>query len=92
MKIRWTLIVLLITALLIAWRTRPDMPAFNQWFNASAKTTVPPMIEESNNGLYSIFTVSLIEIKEIPGQDKAAVAVPVSKEKYLGLFGRFWKL
>ncbi|HMR92509.1 MAG TPA: hypothetical protein PKC69_09350 [Chitinophagaceae bacterium] len=92
MKFRWTLLVLIAVALLIAWRTRPGADDFKKWFNAAAKTQTPPLIEETNSYLYSIYTVSFIEIKKIPGQQEAAVAVPVRKEKYLGLFGRFWKL
>ncbi len=90
MKIRWFFILILIAAMLIAWRTRPSIDDFKAHLHKEVKIVTPPVIEERNGFLYSLFTLTQVDISEI-GKD-APVAVVSKKEKYLGLFGRFWKL
>lgn len=97
MKFRNVVFLFIAAAILAAWFTRPSYDDFLK-FQAGQKEQIssPPVIEFTNSFLFSRVQVTYFEKREVkvplPGDQKAAIAVPRSKEKYLGLFGRFWSL
>ena len=93
MKFRNLVFIFIIAILLVAWFTKPGREAF-QKFLASEKISSPPLIEEADGVIYSMYTVSYFGVKEIAPTDSSTkkIAVPLRKEKFLGLFGKFWKL
>jgi hypothetical protein len=98
MKFRNLVLLFIAGILVIAWFTKPGKEAFKTFYDKEKKSiTSPPMIEEQDAVLYTRYTVSYYDIKSLPdikisGGKEAAIAVPRSKETYLGLFGRFWKM
>jgi hypothetical protein len=97
MKFRNVVFIIIIVVLAIAGFTKPDMAAFEKFRQANEKSiTTPPVIEYVNGFVYSIFTVSHYDIvpatKENGKAKDKTVAIAHEKDKYLGLFGKFWKL
>ena len=95
MKRRRILPIIILLIVLAAWLTKPGADDFNEYLLQVPGIEAPPVIEETNGYVYSLFTVTFVEIRQ--AQDKetgknTSVAVTKSKEKYLGLFGHFWKL
>lgn len=97
MKFRNLVFLVIVAVLIAAWYTKPDYDDFVDFREQQpSNLTSPPVIDYSDGFLYSHVTVTYFQPKElsvkIDGGAKAAVAVPVSKEKYIGLFGKFWQL
>lgn len=97
MKFRNVVFLFLVALVLTAWLTRPGASDFEEFRQSlPGAKAMPPVIESQNGVLYSIFTITYFQAQpvavKVADSSKAAVAVPVSKEKYLGLFGRFWKM
>lgn len=96
MKFRNIVFLVIIIILAIAGITKPtyaDFAKFRQTNDAGIGS--PPVIEYVNGFVYSVYTVSYFEVKEVDktsGSEKDAIAVPLKKERYLGLFGKFWSL
>jgi hypothetical protein len=98
MKFRNLVLLFIAGIIIFAWFTKPGKEAFKIYYDKEKKSiTSPPMIEEQDDVLYTRYTVSYYDIQSLPdikisGGKDAAIAVPRSKETYLGLFGRFWKM
>ncbi len=97
MKFRNVVFLFIAAVILVAWFTRPSYDDFVKFqADKQAQISSPPVIEFTNSFLFSRVQVTYFEKRAVPvplqGDQKAAIAVPRSKEKYLGLFGRFWSL
>lgn len=99
MKFRKGIFLFILAILITAWLTRPGTTDFDT-YRAShlKKDRTPPIIESTNGIVFSLFTVSHFETRDIPsrkpdGRDSTTtIVIPREKESFLGLFGRFWKL
>jgi hypothetical protein len=96
MKFRNVVLLFIIALLLAAWFTKPSLGDFKKFTESSNKITAPPMIEVVEGYVYAVYSVSYFDIRKIPGtksgKGESEIAVPLKKEKYLGLFGKFWKI
>jgi hypothetical protein len=96
MKFRTIVILFIMAALIAAWYTKPTSEDFKKFREKNAAFTTPPVIEVQDGFVYAMYTVSYFDIKKLPkvkiSNEEASVAVPKSKEKYLGLYGKFWKI
>ncbi len=97
MKFRTVVFLFIIGILLVAWFTKPTQEDFKKFRESSNRISSPPVIEMKDGYVYVLYTISYFDIKKVPqikmsDNKDAAIAVPVSKERYLGLFGKFWKL
>lgn len=91
MKFRTIVFLFIIAIILIGVFTKPGVDDFKEYYIAQQRSLqTPPVIEYTNGIAYSIFSVR--SFAATTTTDNKAVAVPVVKEKYLGLFGKFWKL
>jgi len=90
MKFRSIVFLFIIAIIVIGVLTKPGTDAFKEYYSSQGGLRTPPVIEYTNGVAYSIFSVTSFGITQPEGDKK--LAVPVAKEKYLGLFGRFWKL
>ncbi|MBN8878951.1 MAG: hypothetical protein J0I32_15490 [Sphingobacteriales bacterium] len=90
MKFRTLVFLFIIAIVLIGALTKPGPDAFKEFYTKEHTRENPPVIEYTNGVAYSIFSVTSFTAVTTTGNNK--MAVPVIKEKYLGLFGRFWKL
>ena len=97
MKPRQVVLLILIAALLIAWFTKPGKEDLQKYLDID-ETGIgsPPIIEYTNGYVYSKFDVSYFDINNaketyINGERKM-INAPVKKEKWLGVFGKFWKM
>ena len=92
MKFRRLIFVVIIVIVLIAWFTKPNLQDFNDFY-LKQRTDKPVIIDLSDQFLYSTVDVSWYVAAQLdPSAQAAPKAVVAGKEKYLGLFGRFWKL
>lgn len=90
MKFRTIVFVLIFVIILIAAFTKPGPDEFKEYYLKTQRgVNSPPVIEYANGVAYSIFTITTYTITS-DGNKPIALAAP--KIKYLGLFGRFWKL
>lgn len=88
MKFRTLVFLFIIIVLIIGAITKPGVEDFKAFYAKQAIQS-PPVIEYTNGVAYSIFSVTNYGITtDGPKQ----MAVPAAKAKYLGLFGRFWKI
>jgi hypothetical protein len=96
MKFRTGVFLFIILVLLAAWITKPSAEDFKKFRESSNTIASPPLIEAKDGFFYSSYTVSYFNVRKLSTKTNdntdAAIAVPVSKEKYLGLFGKFWKI
>ena len=90
MKFRTLVFLFIIAIVLIGVLTKPGPNAFKEFYIKEYIRESPPVIEYTNGVAYSIFSAT--SFTATTTADNKKVAVPVVKEKYLGLFGRFWKL
>ncbi len=93
LKFRNLIFLFIIGAILVAWFTKPGLDDFNKFYHPhlSADGT-PPVVDVSDKFLYSTATVNYYSPVNIRlNNSNGKVAVPVRKESYIGLFGRFWK-
>ncbi|HMR82327.1 MAG TPA: hypothetical protein PKE30_04315 [Niabella sp.] len=89
MKFRRLISLLIIAAILIAFFTNPKESDFNTFIQpAISRQQSPPMVEYKNNLIYSNAEITYFNPASVNGKFIAAA----SKEKYIGLFGRFWKV
>ncbi|WP_409966438.1 hypothetical protein PIECOFPK_00497 [Mycovorax composti] len=88
MKFRRLISLLIIAAILIAFFTNPKEADFYSFIQPTlGKTGSPPLIEYKSHLIYSEGEVTYFNPTSIDGKKIAAA----TKEKYIGLFGRFWK-
>lgn len=97
MKPRQVVLLILIAALLIAWFTKPGKEDLKKYLSID-ETGIgsSPTIEYTNGYVYSKFEVFYYDDRDaketyINGERKM-VKAPVKKEKWLGVFGKFWKM
>lgn len=90
MKFRTLVFLFIIAIILIGVFTKPGPDAFKEFYTKEHARENPPVIEYTNGIAYSIFSAT--SFTATTTTDNKKVAVPVVKEKYLGLFGKFWKL
>lgn len=95
MKFRNLVFLFIVAVVLIAWYTKPDYDDFLAYRDKQTDLPkIPPSIEFTDAFLFSQVKVVYFEPREvdikIQGDKKAAVAVPLRTEKFIGLFGRFW--
>ncbi|WP_346235960.1 hypothetical protein ABDK00_017890 [Niabella insulamsoli] len=89
MKFRRLVSLLVIAAILIAFFTNPKEEDFTAFIQPNvARLASPPLIEYKNNLIYSNALITYYNTTSVEGKFIAAA----SKEKYVGLFGRFWKI
>lgn len=89
MKFRRLISVLIIAAILIAFFTNPKEADFKTFAQPGiSRLSTPPLIEYKNNLIYSNAEITYFNPTSVEGKFIAAA----SKEKYIGLFGRFWKV
>ncbi len=96
MKPRQVVLLIVIAALLVAWFTKPGKEDLQKHLKIDETATdSPPFIEYTNGYVYSKFEVSYFDSKNAKetyiNGERRIVNPPVKKEKWLGLFGRFWK-
>ena len=89
MKFRTVVFLVIITIILIGVFTKPGAEAFKEFYAKEGGIRTPPVIEYEDRVAYSTFSVTSFGVTNTGTKE---LAVPVVKEKYLGLFGRFWKL
>jgi len=89
MKFRTIVFLFIILVVLIGVFTKPDREAFIEYYSKQSGINIPPVIEYQNGVAYSIFTITTYSIAAEGNKQKAFTA---GKAKFLGLFGRFWKL
>jgi hypothetical protein len=89
MKFRTVVFLFIVIILLIGAFTKPGPDAFKEYYSKQYGISSPPMIEYTNGIAYSIFAVTNFAITS---EGKKQVAVKAGQTKYLGLFGRFWKI
>ena len=78
---------MIIAAILVAFFTNPKEADFYKLVQPEvSKLQSPPLIEYKSNLLYSNAQVTYFSPSSVEGKFIAAA----SKEKYIGLFGRFW--
>ena len=97
MKFRHLVFIFIALAIIVAWMTKPGLEKFKQFYRSeNASPVAPPVIDEQNNVIYSRFNVSHYTVRQLENESTAAgskaIAVPVHKSVYIGLFGRFWKM
>ena len=96
MKFRNIVLLFIIVAILAAWYTKPTTEDFKKFMESKRTMGTPPVIEGKDSYVYGFYTVTYFNIKKVPevkvSGEEAAIAVPASKEKYLALFGKFWKI
>lgn len=97
MKFRNIVFLFIILVIAAAAFTKPSGEKFNQYYKEQyPNITSPPVIEYTNSMIYSVYKVTNVDVVALPDTTQAdsktvkAVARPV--EKYIGLFGRFWRL
>lgn len=90
MKFRTLVFLFIIAIILIGVLTRPGPDAFKEFYTKVHANENPPVVEYTNGFAYSIFSAT--SFAATTTKDNKKIAVPVVKEKYLGLFGKFWKL
>jgi hypothetical protein len=90
MKFRTLVFIFVVLILLIGAFTKPGLDDFKTYYSKEYGITSPPMIEHTDGISYSLFSVTAFSISTDASKKQMAVAAP--KVKYLGLFGRFWKL
>ncbi|GAB3419790.1 hypothetical protein [Niabella aquatica] len=89
MKFRRLISLLIIAAILIAFFTNPKESDFKTFVEPGiTRLSAPPLIEYKNHLIYSNAEITYFHPASVKGKFIAAA----SKEKYIGLFGRFWKL
>lgn len=75
-------------AILIAFFTNPKESDFTVYIQPKLRNlSSGPIIEYKNNQIYSIATITYYNTQSQQGRFVATAAT----EKYIGLFGRFWK-
>ncbi|PZR20984.1 MAG: hypothetical protein DI535_29090 [Citrobacter freundii] len=89
MKFRTVVFVFIIIVILIGVFTKPDRDAFIEYYSKQSGINTPPVIEYKNGIAYSIFTITTYSVADNGNKKMAFTA---GKAKYLGLFGRFWKI
>lgn len=97
MKFRNLVFLFVIAIILIAWFTKPEYKDFVLFQEKQdAHPGIPPSIEYEDRFLFSQIKVVYYETREMessgPEGQRTALAVPVSTEKFIGLFGRFWSI
>lgn len=89
MKFRRLISLLIIAAILIAFFTNPKESDFNAFIHPNIdKASSPPVIEYKSQLIYSNAEITYFHPTSVQGKFIASA----SKEKYIGLFGRFWKI
>ena len=89
MKFRRLISLLIIAIILIAFFTNPKESDFSQFIKPeTGKVQSPPLIEYESRLIYSNATVTYFNPASVEGKIIAAA----SKEKYIGIFGRFWRI
>lgn len=89
MKFRRLISLLIIAAILIAFFTNPKEVDFNKFIQpAAGRVSSPPLIEYESKLIYSNATVTYFS----PVSEQGKFVAAASKEKYMGLFGRFWRI
>src|SRR4051812_19209424 len=97
MKFRTIVFLFIIVIFAIAGFTKPGYESFMKFREETDRgQPSPPVIEYKNGFIYSVFTISHFDIRQVKdakaNDGNSSIAIPVKKEKYLGLFGRFWSL
>jgi hypothetical protein len=88
-----TLIILLILIVLAAVVTEPGLKDFEKYLAEKGSYSYPPLIKHNNSFGFSIFDAEFYGPKQqTPDSLQKWTIGPVKKERYLGLFGNFWKL
>ncbi|MBO9660604.1 MAG: hypothetical protein J7527_17410 [Chitinophagaceae bacterium] len=90
MKFRILVFIFVVLILLVGAFTKPGLDDFKTFYAKENGISSPPMIEHTDGISYSLFSVTAFAITTDASGKQKAVAAP--KIKYLGLFGRFWKL
>lgn len=89
MKFRRLVSLLIIAAILAAFFTNPKEADFNTFIQpTAARVSAPPLIEYESKLIYSNATVTYFN----PVSEQGKMVAAATKEKYIGLFGRFWRI
>ncbi|MET0463345.1 MAG: hypothetical protein ABW007_09325 [Chitinophagaceae bacterium] len=90
MKFRTLVFIFIVLILLVGAFTKPSLDQFKAFYAKEYGIQSPPMIEHTDGISYSLFSITAFSITTDSKNKPVAVAAP--KVKYLGLFGRIWKL
>lgn len=89
MKFRRLISLLIIAAILIAFFTNPKESDFHNFIRPNRSGIgSPPIIQYQSHLIYSNAEITYYYPSSVNGKFIASA----SKEKYIGLFGRFWKI
>lgn len=89
MKFGRIISIIVIALVLIAFFTNPKESDFNTFIiPETGKAQSAPLIEYKNNHIYSTATITFFTPITVNGKFVASA----SKEKYIGLLGRFWRM
>ncbi len=89
MKFRRLISLLIIAAILGAFFTNPKEADFAKFIQPTVgRVSSPPLIEYESQLLYSNARVTYFS----PVSEQGKFVAAASKEKYIGLFGRFWRI
>ena len=89
MKFRRLVSLFIIAIIVIAFFTNPKEAGFTRFMQPRlSRVNSGPLIQYKNNLLYSVAEVTYFN----PSTENGKLVASASKEKYIGLFGRFWKV
>ncbi len=89
MKFRRLISLIIIAAILVAFFTNPKQADFTRFIQPTTdRVSSPPLIEYESKLIYSNAAVTYFS--QVSEQGKLMAAA--SKEKYIGVFGRFWRI
>ena len=91
MKFRKLVFLLIFLLIVVAWFTKPGLEAFHNYYGMEVQGDTPPLIDLDDKFIYTTVTVDFYKATRLDAGESVK-AVSIRKEKYLGLFGRFWKL
>lgn len=92
MKFRKLVIVLILAATLFCYFTKPSKADFMEYIRpALSGSGIPPVVDYQDKFLYATVDVMYVNALNPTIKDGRPVA-NASKEEYLGIFKKFWKL
>lgn len=93
MKIGNSLLIFIVLLVLAVVVTEPSRKDFDKWI-AKKSPVIPPLVKHTNSFGFSLFDVEYYGMRKQSSRDSASnwSTGLLKKERYLGLFGTFWKL
>ncbi|AHF17842.1 hypothetical protein [Niabella soli] len=89
MKFRRSILLFIIGLVLIAYFTKPQKERFMTFIQSAHQ--LPPVVDYQDKFLYATVTAVYVDAQN-PVTENGRLVAPARKEKYVGVFGRYWKL